>query len=120
MKTFKYEGKTYELDFSFNSIILLEDLDLVGIADELKQKPLKMLGITVTLLWGALNKDGYLFEKSEVANMLQKWSQKSGNNIMELFVSLQEALEKSDFFQQMFNEENSQNPLQVMEENPNV
>lgn len=106
MKTFKLNGATYPLEFTFNSIILIEDLDIIGLADDLKNRPLKVISVTATLLWAVLNKDKYILEKEEVVTMLDEWCNKDGNNIVDLFNSLQEALENSGFFQKLMKSQN--------------
>lgn len=103
MKYFDYKGVKTPLEFSFNSIMLIEDLDLIGVAEELKSKPLKIMSITVDLLWAVLNKDIYKFDKRQVASMLEEWTKIEGNNMMTLFDDLQTALTESDFFRQIFN-----------------
>ena len=95
----KYKGKVLPLKYTFNSFKYMEDLDL-GILSELDEKPFKIVGMTLTLLMGAMNyRPKIQYDEEQAYEVLESISDEG--NMVELLEFLIGELEKSSFFKNL-------------------
>lgn len=88
-----------DLKFTFNSFRYMEELDLMEL-QTLEQTPFKILGVTETLLRGALNHNpNKKFNNNEVVEILEEVMEEG--ELMELLELLLEELQESSFFKNL-------------------
>lgn len=93
------QGTNVLLKYTFNSFKHMEDFDLSDI-EMIENKPFKMIGITETLMLGAVNNDPKVeFTQVQVSEFLESYIEE--NDITELLGKLMDLLEKSSFFKSL-------------------
>ena len=93
------EGKELELKYTFNSFRYMEELDLMEL-QTLEQTPFKIIGVTETLMRGALNHNpSKRYDNKEVVAIIEQIM--DDGELMELLEFLLEELQKSSFFKNL-------------------
>lgn len=101
----EHEGKELKLMFTFNSFMYMQELDLQEL-ETLEATPFKILGVTQTLMRGALNYDPRnKFNNEDVVDIIEKVM--DDGELMELLEFLLEELQKSSFFKNLQEEKKS-------------
>lgn len=94
-----YEGKEVELKFTFNSFRYMQDLDLEDLQN-LETTPFKVLGITETLMRGALNHNPRnKYSTIETVEIIEEVME--DGELIELLEFLLEELQESSFFKNL-------------------
>lgn len=93
------EGKELELKYTFNSFRYMEELDLMEL-QTLEQTPFKIVGVTETLMRGALNHNpNKRYDNKEVVAIIEQVM--DDGELMELLEFLLEELQESSFFKNL-------------------
>ena len=98
---FTINGREKELKFTYNSFKHMEDLDFEKL-EHADSKPFIIAGFTSTLLCGALNHNpkAKKVDESDVDEALEVFVTEGGS-ISELFQSLFDLLQESNFFKSL-------------------
>lgn len=93
------KNKEVEVKFTFNSFKYMQDFDITELQN-IEQKPFKMIGVTESLLLGALNNNPKVkFSLIEIDTFIEEYIVE--NSLSELLEELMKKLQESNFFKSL-------------------